>query len=73
MSVYYHWHLHRRDNDSINLWEAWKGQECANHVTGNQRRRIKQFLQGVEELQLIRSRQAAAIALQCANMSLWSF
>ncbi len=58
----------RNTNGSINLWEAWRSQDCADYAEEDQLSQVHTFLKAIEECQPIMSRQAAAIAIQTANL-----
>lgn len=61
----------RNSNGTINLWDAWRSQPCADDAEEDQMNAASDFLCGIENLYPIVSRQAAAIAIQTANF--WAF
>lgn len=58
------WELHRRQDGTINLVEAWKDETEANPYSSP----AIVFLNLVEEYQPIKSRQVAAVALAQADV-----
>ena len=60
------WDNHRREDGSINLIDAWDSQ-VVKPLTRGQRSFAEYFLNGVENVRLVRSRQVAALCIAQAN------